>query len=75
MRETRSYGSVRGVLGNRPPYRDPTKDVAGEAPPTTRLGSFPPASVEPLTAGHHQRPEGVANWPCVPKARPAVEAT
>ena len=25
MRETRSYGSVRGVLGNRHPYRDPTK--------------------------------------------------
>jgi hypothetical protein len=29
MREFRSYGSVRGVLGNRHPYRDPFCAGAG----------------------------------------------
>jgi hypothetical protein len=34
MRESRSYGSVRGVAGDRYPYRDPQNQ------PVIRLGSF-----------------------------------
>ena len=30
MRETRSYGSVRGVPGDRHPYRDPARDLIKE---------------------------------------------
>ena len=28
--------------------------------------------VQPLTAGHHPRSKGVANWACLPTARPAL---
>ena len=30
MRENRSYGSVRGVAGDRYPYRDPPESTTGE---------------------------------------------
>jgi hypothetical protein len=32
MRESRSYGSVRGVAGNRYPYRDPSSSSRGVYP-------------------------------------------
>ena len=32
MREIRSYGSVRGVPGNRHPYRDPSKRINTSKP-------------------------------------------
>ena len=50
MREIRSYGSVRGVLGNRHPYRDLSRSgragdrpFLGEAAP--KLGLFLPKRI------------------------------
>ena len=70
MREFRSYGSVRGVLGNRHPYRDPGKAMpAGwrnEQSPyrwNQRGGSQPPLA---------SRPEGLA-WMTVERSNLAAE--
>ena len=38
MREIRSYGSVRGVPGNRHPYRDPTKRCRRRGAACHRIG-------------------------------------
>ena len=47
MRETRSYGSVRGVRSNPYPYRDPTP-----SPCEARLFGR-----SPLTTGNRRQPE------------------
>jgi len=43
MREIRSYGSVRGVAGDRYPYRDPSKTRMSPRSPTASPFSSPRA--------------------------------
>src|SRR5215472_3123677 len=56
MRETRSYGSVRGVSGDRHPYRDPPKEPARQRLYSPAPGSRPqaPADPQPPAPGHRE---------------------